>query len=221
MNIALGIRRLKQTKYEEALSYLQTAANKLNIQYYQPLEGELFYYMGLAQKALGHNEEALKNFGRATWYYQWLSSANFEFAQLEIKNDDLDKALKHISAAYSNNYKDGRINVLYSALLRKSGKPEDALVLMNDLLTFDPLDFSALYEKSIIEGDASLRFYQQNMLDVENNYLEVATRYMNVGLYVEGSSLLSEIKNPANPLPPPIQFQLNTTLKIYYRTAFT
>ena len=200
VNMAMGMRRLNQTQYAEALSYFETAANKLNIKYYQPKEGDLYYYMGLAQKALGLSEKAYWNFGRATWYYEWFSSGNFELSQLDSKKGDFDKALDHIEAAFSTNTKDGRINVLYSALLRKTGKPEKALELIEDLLAYDPLDFAALYEKSILQGDGSLLQWHKNMQDVDNNYLEVATRYMNAGLYNESIALLSEIKNPENPL---------------------
>ncbi|SKB38976.1 Flp pilus assembly protein TadD, contains TPR repeats [Salegentibacter holothuriorum] len=200
VNIALGIRRLNQTKYEEALSYFKTAANKLKIKYYQPKEGELYYYMGLAQKELGLIDQAYTNFGRATWYYQWLSSGNFELAQIETKNANYQKALEYIEAAYSTNTRDGRINILYSALLREVGDSEKATELIDDLLSYDPLNFSALYEKSILQNDASLLKWHKNMQDVENNYLEVATHYMNAGLLKEGISLLSEIKSPKNPL---------------------
>lgn len=199
-NIALGIRRLEQTRYEESLSYFQTAGEKLNIKYYQPKEGELYYYMGLVQKQLGHKEEAYQNFGRSTWYYQWLSSGNFQLAQLETQKGNFKKALDFIQTAYSTNNRDGRINVLYSAILRNLGKTEKAAKLMDSLLAYDPLNFSALYEKSILQGNASLIKWHKNMQDVENNYLEVATHYMNSGLFQEGISLLSEVNQPNNPL---------------------
>ena len=202
VNIALGIRRINQTKYKDALSYLQTAADKLQIKYHQPEEGLLYYYMGLAQKELGLTEDAHKNFGRATWYYQWLASGNFELAQLESKKGNYEKALDHIKKAYSTNTKDGRINVLYSALLRKLGKREKSKELMHHLLAYDPLDFAALYEESLLKGEASLAKWQKNMQDVENNYIEVATHYMNAGLLKDGISLLSEIENTKNPLIP-------------------
>lgn len=200
VNIALGIRRLNQTKYEEALTYLQTAADKLKIDYHQPKEGELYYYMGLAQNELGLLEEAYENFGRSTWYYQWFASGNYELAQLESKNGNYNKALEYIKEAYSTNTRDGRINVLYSALLRKAGKTDRANGLMDELLAYDPLNFSALYEKGLLQDDSSLAKWHKNMQDVDNNYLEIATHYMNAGLLKDGISLLSDIKNPESPL---------------------
>jgi tetratricopeptide (TPR) repeat protein len=202
VNIALGIRKINQTKYKEALTYLQTAADKLKIKYSQPKEGELYYYMGLAQRALGQIDDAYRNFARATWYYQWFSAGYYQLAQMESENRNYKKALEHIQDAYSTNNKDGRINVLYSALLRKLETPEKAHEFLNNLIAYDPLDFSALFEKELLEGNASMEKWHTNMQDLDNNYLEIATHYMNAGLLEDGIKLLSGLKEGKNPLIP-------------------
>ncbi|TXG38432.1 DUF5107 domain-containing protein [Seonamhaeicola maritimus] len=199
-NIALGKRRVNQMRFKDALAYLQTASDKLNIKYYQPKEGEIYYYKGLAHRALGQIEEAYANFARATWYYQWFSASNFQLAQIESTNGNYSKALEYIQDAYSTNNKDGRINVLYSALLRQSGDSEKALNLIDNLISYDPLNFSALYEKGLLEGNASFNEWHKNMQDLDNNYLEVATNYMNAGLYNDGIKLLSSFDKPNSPL---------------------
>ncbi|WP_282160603.1 DUF5107 domain-containing protein [Ulvibacterium marinum] len=199
-NIALGKRRLNQMKYEEALSYLQKAADKLKVKYFQPKEGELFYYLGMAHKALGQTAEAYKNLARSTWYYQWFSAGNYQLALLEGQKGDFTKALEYIKEAHSTNTRDGRITVLYASLLRKFGDTNKALSLLEKHLTYDPLNFSALYEKGLLEGNSSMEDWHRNMQDVENNYLEVASHYMNSGLLKDGMDLLSNIKNPKNPL---------------------
>ncbi|MEX0288313.1 MAG: DUF5107 domain-containing protein [Flavobacteriaceae bacterium] len=199
-NIALGIRRLNQTKYEEALKYLKTAADKLKVKYFQPKEGELYYYTGLAQRALGLDEEAYANLARATWYYQWFSAANFQLAQLESEKGNFPKALEYITEAYSTNTRDGRIVTLYSALLRKLGQKDQAHKLLDEQLAYDPLNFSALYEKALLDGKSSLDNWQKNMQDPDNNYLEIAVQYLNAGMADEGISLLSGPKSSKNPL---------------------
>lgn len=200
VNIALGIRKVNQTKYQEAINYLQVAADKLKIKYSQPKEGELYYYMGLAQRALGQTEEAYKNFARATWYYQWFSAGNYQLAQIESDNGNYEKALEYIQDAYNTNNNDSRINVLYSALLRKLGNVEKAKSLINDLIAYDPINFSALFEKELLEGKSSLSKWHKNMQDIDNNYLEIATNYMNAGLLEDGITLLSNLKEVKNPL---------------------
>lgn len=199
-NIALAIRRYGQTKYEEALKYLQVAADKLKVKYYQPQEGEVFYYRGLTNRALGDDELAYKDLARSTWYYQWFSSGNFQLAQMESKKGNYEKALEYIKEAHSTNNRDGRIVLLYAAMLRKADEKMKALKLLNDHLAYDPLDFSALYEKGLCEGNPGMDVWHKNMQDPENNYLEIATNYMDAGLLEDGLSLLSSIKNPKNVL---------------------
>ncbi len=199
-NIAMGIRRIDQTRYEEALEYLEKASHKLKIKYYQPKEGEIYYYKGLALRALGNIEEAYKNFARSTWYSQWYSAGNFQLTQIESSKGNYTKALNYIKEAYSTNNRDGRIVVLYSALLRKTDNHEKALSLINDLIAYDPLNFSALYERSLLDGNGSLNQWHKNMQDIDNNYLEVVINYMNSGLYNDGIGLISSLKTVKNPL---------------------
>lgn len=199
-NIALGQRRLGQLKYEEALSYLQKASDKLKIKYYQPKEGELYYYKGMAHKALGQTEEAYANLARATWYYQWFSAGNYQLAQIESKKGNFKKSLEYIKEAYSTNNRDGRIVTLYASLLRQLGMKEKAVSLLNDLLDYDPLNFIALYEKGLSEGNTSMEKWHKSMQDLDNNYLEIATHYLNIGFYEDGATLLSALQKPKNPL---------------------
>ncbi len=199
VNMALGIRRVNQWRYEEAETYLERAADKLMVKYMQPKEGELFYYMALAKKGLGKTEEAYKNFFQATWYYPWFSSAYYELALMEAKKGNLAKALEFISNAYSTNNYDGNINVLYGAILRKTGQRQKAIEILGKLLAYDPLNFSAMYEKSLIEN-TSFEKWHPNMQDVNNNYLEIAMTYLKAGWYEEGTKLLSKLEDTESPL---------------------
>lgn len=121
VNIALGIRRVNQWRYEEAEQYLQKAADKLQALYFQPKEGELFYYLALAQKGQGKNEDAYASFFRSTWYYEWFSPAYYQLALMESRRGDYGKALEFVRQAYSTNNNDGNITLLHSILLRKQG----------------------------------------------------------------------------------------------------
>jgi predicted Zn-dependent protease len=200
VNIAMGIRRLNQWKYAEAEQYLQRAADKLQVKYFQPKEGELFYYMAMAQKGQGKSEDAYANFFQSSWYYEWFSPAYYQLARMESNRGDYGKALDFVGKAYSTNNYDGNITVLYSALLRKQGKKEEALALVGKLLEKDPLNFSAIYEKELLQGGASMAKWHGNMQDVDNNYIDIALIYMNAGLFDEAIRLLSSLQSPKNPL---------------------
>ncbi|MDR1919448.1 MAG: DUF5107 domain-containing protein, partial [Tannerellaceae bacterium] len=200
VNIALGIRRVKQWRYEEAEKFLQKAADKLKVKYFQPKEGELFYYLALAQKGEGKEEDAYRSFFRATWYYEWFSSAYYQLALMESKRGNYAKALEFVEKAYTTNNKDGSITLLYSALLRTQGEGEKALALVNQLLSYDPINFSAIYEKELLQGHASLLKWHKNMQDIDNNYLDMALSYVNAGLFGDAIRLLSSLEKPQNPL---------------------
>lgn len=199
VNLALGIRRVNQWRYQEAEDYLQRAADKLRVKYVQPKEGELFYYLGLAQLALEKVDDAYRNFHQATWYYAWYSAAYYQLALMECQKGNNEKALDFVRNAHSTNNLDGRISVLYSALLIKQGKKQEAEALLNKLLEYDPLNFSALYQQAKLHG-IEFSKWNKNMQDIDNNYLEIATMLVNAGWYHDGIELLSLIKEPKNPL---------------------
>jgi len=200
VNIALGIRRVGEWRYGEAENYLMTAYNKLQVPYFQPKEGELFYYLALAQQGQGKTEEAYKNFFQATWYYEWFSAAYYQLALIESSRGNYTLALELAQKAYSTNNDDGAIVALNSALLRLLGQQSQALALVNKLLAKDPINFTAIYEKELLEGNSSMAKWQKNMQDVDNNYIDIALTYVKAGLYDDGLRLLSSLQNPKNPL---------------------
>jgi tetratricopeptide (TPR) repeat protein len=172
----------------------------LQVPYFQPKEGELFYYLSLAQQGQGKTEDAYTNFFQATWYYEWFSAANYQLALIESSNGNYAKALEMAQNAYSTSNYDGAIVVLNSALMRRLGQKNEALVLVNKLLDKDPINFPAIYEKELLEGNGSMEKWQKNMQDVDNNYIDIALTYVKAGLYDDGLHLLSSLKNPKNPL---------------------
>ena len=200
VNMALGIRRVGQWRYEEAEKYLMTAYNKLQVPYFQPKESELFYYLALAQKGQGKMDDAYKNFFQSTWYYEWFSAGYYQLALIESSRGNYAKALEMAQEAYSTNNNDGTIVVLNSALMRRLGQKTEALALVNKLLVKDPINFSAIYEKELLESNGSMAKWHKNMQDVDNNYIEIALTYVNAGLYDDGLRLLTSLQNPKNPL---------------------
>ena len=201
VNIAMGIRRVNQWRYEEAEQYLQKAADKLKVDYIQPKEGgELFYYMALAQKAQGKDEEAYAHFFWATWYYEWYSAAYYQLALMESNRGNYAKALEFVKNAHSTNNNEASIVMLYSMMLRKQGSPDEAAALLDRFMKFDPLNFAAIYEQELLQGNSSMAKWNKNMQDADNNYIDIALFYMKAGFFDEALKLLSSLENPQNPL---------------------
>ena len=72
--------------------------------------------------------------------------------------------------------------------------------MLDKALDFDPLNYALLYEKELVTGRPIVGAMNDNMQDVENNYIEIAINYLNAGIYDEAVKLFSRIKDPANPL---------------------
>ncbi len=200
VNLAMGIRRVNQWRFAEAEIYFQTAARTLQHEYIQIREGELYYYWGLAQRAQGKISEAMRNFSYAAFHYAWYASANFQLAQIESERGNREKALGYIADAYSTNNRDAGTVVLYSALLRSTGQAQEALAILNPAIDFDPLNYALLYESHLITGESPIEAMRGQMQDPENNYMEIATHYLNAGMYDEAVRLLSGIEDSRNPL---------------------
>jgi len=200
VNLAMGIRRVNQWRYAEAEIFFQTAARTLQHEYIQIKEGELYYHWALAQRAQGKTMEALRNFSYAAFHYAWFSAASYQLAQMRCDQGDMENALAHIKDAYSTNNREASIVVLYSALLRKAGRGPEALSILDMAIDFDPLNYALLYERQIITGENPIEEMQHQMQDVENNYIEIATNYLNAGLYDEVNRLFSGVSQPQNPL---------------------
>jgi tetratricopeptide (TPR) repeat protein len=200
VNLALGIRRVNQWRFAEAEEYFRTAAEKLQYEYIQIKEGELYYYWALAQRAQGKLREAFRNFSYAAYHYAWFSAANYQMAQMESERGNLDGALEFIDEAYSTNSRDAGIVVLYSALLRKAGRGPEAMDMVHRAIEFDPLNYALLYEQYLLTGTSPIEEMQLEMQDVENNYMEIATNYLNAGMFGEAVRLFSGVPDSENPL---------------------
>lgn len=200
VNLALGIRRVNQWRFAEAETYFRRAAGKLRSEYIQIKEGELHYYRALSNRAQGKTKEAFRNFSYAAYHYAWFSAAHYQMSQMESELVNPGKALEHIRDAYATNNLDAGIVVLYSALLRKSDRGEEALGMLEKAIEFDPLNYALRYERERITGETPVGEMKPQMQDVENNYLEIATNYMNAGMYDEMLRLMSGVREPKNPL---------------------
>ena len=67
----MGILYIKRARYEDAEKCLRKALERLTDKYTSPKDGEAFYYLGVALKAQGKNDEAYDNFYKATWSAAW------------------------------------------------------------------------------------------------------------------------------------------------------
>ncbi len=83
VNTALGRIYCERGQWQEAIKHLNLALGRATHNYTRPKDGEAYYYMGVAQRAEGQNQQARTAFYRASWSEAWTAASYFQLAELE------------------------------------------------------------------------------------------------------------------------------------------
>lgn len=201
VNTALGIDALKAGRFAEAEQYFRKALERATDRYTSPKDGEAFYYLGLALKAQGKTDDAFERFAKATWSGAWRNAGYFEMAQIASLRGDFGTALTYANNSLNANGEDIRALALKSALLRQTGQTDAVLATAAAIRKIDPLDVHALAEQWMAgkTSDSAVRAndYSPVLRKACNAHpataLEVATDYLNAGLWQDGTTLLTEV----------------------------
>jgi tetratricopeptide (TPR) repeat protein len=211
VNTALAIRHIKAARYDQAEKCLRTALARATDRYTMPKDGEPFYYLGLALKAQGKPDEAFTQFSKSTWSAAWRGPGYFEMAQIASARGQRDAALTYLEDSLNANGNSTRALALKATLLRHAGRDKEALAVAEQILRIDPLDTRALGEAVAssrpIDMEAFLAKRRAALLVLKQFPaigLEIATDYINAGLYAdafEGLKVaMDENMEPDNPL---------------------
>jgi len=197
-NTIVGVHYIKRGMCEKAEEHLRRAVERISAEYTRPANAEALYYLGLAQRALGRLDDAYGNFYRATWDSAFYSAAYYQLAELSCMKGNFAEALEQVNRSLSTNSLDTRALGVKAAILRKLGKPSDAQKIAAQGLAVDPLDFPAMNESYLAQlaagdhDDARRRLdsLRKLMRDEVQSYIELATDYMNCGLWDEAIGVL-------------------------------
>jgi tetratricopeptide (TPR) repeat protein len=195
-NTALGILYYRRGMFTQAEERLSAAVGRASFNYTNPKDGEAFYYLGLAEKALGKNEPAWESFYKATWSWAWHAPAYYGLAELSCRKGDFARALAFLDESLAANAANGKALNLKSALLRKSGRENEAAAVASAALALDPLDQRSRRELRLAKGQgpAPVLITGGTNDDVQP-YLEMAVDYSNAGLWDEGITALNDLVN--------------------------
>jgi tetratricopeptide (TPR) repeat protein len=199
VNTAMGIDCLRAGRYADAERYLRKALERATMNYTSPKDGEPFYYLGLVLKAEGKEDEAFGQFAKSTWSAAWRSAGYFEMAQIATLHGADDKALAYVDSSLVSNTENTGALVLQSALLRRAGLDDQARAAVAALRAIDPLDVHAMAEKWLTgrhADDARALSVALNAFPATG--LEVASDYMNAGLWNDGTAVLTLLADTAS-----------------------
>jgi tetratricopeptide (TPR) repeat protein len=210
-NTALGILYCKRGMFDVAERHLAAAIERITRNYTMPKDGEAFYYMGVAQRALGKTDSAVVWFNKAAWSLAWTGAARTALAEIACAGGGFAAALGHCDLAIAANASNSRALDLKAALLRKTGRTGDAGALIEKTLGDDPLDFWALNERALLQGDAARRDCADRMRGEAQAYLELASDYARCGLWAEAAEVLERFIESApdkNKIDPMVHYDL-------------
>ncbi len=189
-NTILGTYWRQRGAYEKAEKYLRTAIERQTKDYTRPNDCEATYNLALVLKEQGRIDEAIEMFYRASWNYTFTSAANTQLAQIYSARKDYDSALECLDEAIAYNTRNFPAQNLKATILRTLGKEKQALKCVEAVLSLDPLNAYANYEKLLLDESD---YFEKLMRDEPESYIELAIKYMNNGFAFEAQNLLKTI----------------------------
>lgn len=180
----------RQGKYEQALSLCKKA---LRINTY---DGQVNYMYGLCNLALGNITDAKDGFSVASISTTVRSAAFAKLGEIKLREKEWDKAAYYATKSLEYNKENlSALNIMMVSY-RKSGQPEKANTIIQELLDKLPLYHFARFESMLSGGESSEHFCGmiRNELPHET-YMELAEWYENTGCTEEAIELLSFVPN--------------------------
>lgn len=189
-NNALGLWYIRKGRFERAEKYLRTAVRVLMKRNPNPYDGEPIYNLGLALKYQGRTDEAYDQFYKSTWNGAWQDAGYFACAQISLMRNCLTDAMDEIDRSLIRNWHNHKARALKTTILRKAGRNDEALKLIEESLEIDRFNYGCLFEKYIITGDDdTLQLLKTMMRRCANNYDEIALDYCAAGCTCEALKL--------------------------------
>ena len=214
-NNAMGLWYYRRGRFEIALPYFEQAVNTLIQRNPNPYDGEPLYNLGLCLKKTGSLDEAYDAFYKATWNAAMQDTGFLESARIDVIRKKYSSALQQINNSLIRNGHGHAARHLKAIILRKLNRLEEALQLIQESLILDKFNVGCRFEKYLIEqiidpdqANFTLADLKELLRDNVHNYIELATDYMQAGLFEEENSLLLKSINENDKAYPMVYYFL-------------
>ncbi len=199
-NNAVGLLYMRKGQFVKAEPYFRKAIETLTERNPNPYDGEPYYNLGWSLKMQGKYEEAYTAFYKSAWNAAWQDAAYLAVAQIDVmgarckeQGARLEKALDAVERSLVRNWHNHKARALKAAILRKTGKKEEALKWIENSLSIDSFNMGCRFEKYLLtQDDAVLNEIHQLMQDRVHAYIEYALDYAAAGLFNEAEQFLNE-----------------------------
>lgn len=215
-NDALGLWHLRRGQFVKSEFYFRKAIESITKRNPNPYDGETYYNLGLCLKLRGKYKEAYDVFYKGTWNSAWQDSCYFSIAQLDLIDEDFDKALQHLQFSLDRNTANGKAHALKTAAFRKQCFFNEALQTAEAALLKDQFNLAIYFEQYLVYKELSDEASSTNAIaqlkqlasNNEQNYIEYALDYAASGLYHEAAALLNLIAEQKPAVSPMLYYYL-------------
>lgn len=208
-NNAIGLLKLRRGKFEEALTYFETAITTLTNRNPNPYDGEAYFNKGVALSLLGRKDEAYGAFFKSCWNAAWQAAGYFNIAQIDCARGQFERALEMVEKALVSNWHNHKARHLKVVILRNLGRTNEAIKWADESLAIDQFNFGVRYEKYLLTNETEELVALREMLrGYAHNYIELGIDYAQAGQYTTAVALLTDFVSNNNVTYPMVYYFL-------------
>lgn len=185
--VDLSLVACREMNYREAFDLARRA---LSIDTYDPAAN---YYYGLAALRLGRTTDAKDGFDIAAQSVEFRSAAYVELSRIYFREGKYERALDYAGKAIDFNRYNLEAHQIIAVIHRLRNDRRAGMEALGGILSIDPLNHFARFERSLWEGTEQSRRDFSSLIRNEmphETYLELAIWYGNLGRFVESDGVL-------------------------------
>ncbi len=199
LNNGYGKYLYNKGRFEESIQYFTTAVKSSTWKNPNPYDCEPYYNLGLALKAIGSTEKAFDAFYKAVWDGNMQDKAFYQLACISAGRGEYEESLGYVEKSLVKGLHNLKARTLKTALLRLTGRCDEAINFANETKKIDALDHGCRYELYRLTGKG-LDGLTAVMRGDNHNYVELALSYIAAGLYEEADEVLALAPNVDEPM---------------------
>ncbi|WP_165022906.1 DUF5107 domain-containing protein [Dysgonomonas sp. ZJ279] len=208
-NNAMGLILMRRGQFAKAEPFFRKAVETQTERNPNPYDGEPNYNLGWCLNMQGRKDDAYGAFFKATWNAAWQDSGYYALAQIDAERGLWEEALERIDRSLIRNWHNHKARQLKASILRKLGRKDDAMDLIEDSLKIDKFNIGCRFEKYLLTNDIrDIEILKNLMHGSTHPYIEYALDFAGAGLYEEATRLLSCCITDENKVYPMVYYIL-------------
>jgi tetratricopeptide (TPR) repeat protein len=157
VNNRLGLWRLRRGEFNVAAEHFQTAIARITRLNPNPLDGEVYYNLGITERFRKQPKEARDALYKATWNAAWRAPAFLALAELDACEGDWETALNHVQRSLRAEAENLNALNLLVTILSALGLTEEASATHKEVRALDLLDVASRWREGIAPADGQQR----------------------------------------------------------------